>query len=290
MENGEEYRKKVNWILIYILFLNLAVVILKAIFGFLANSLSMLADALHSTFDSLSNIIGLIFIKIASKPPDPGHPYGHKKYETFATIIIAGFIFLTCFEVVQSAINRLIEKTTPEINAITVFVMITVLVINIFVSRYEHRRGVELNSPILITDSMHTKSDIYASISVLLGFIFIKLGFPYVDSLIALFIVFLIGKVGYGIIKSSSGVLCDTSAIAPAEIEKVVKKIRGVESCHKIRTRGSKNEIFVDLHIELDPSTPFKDAHTISHKVQEELKRKFPNIHDIVVHLEPKRL
>lgn len=279
---------KVKRTLVWVLIANLAVTVAKFIFGFLANSLSMMADAVHSLFDTLSNVIGLVAINISCKPPDREHPYGHRKYEMFATIIIAFFLFLTGFEIIQSAIGRLRFHVSPQISAITFSVMVVTLVINFFVSRYEHRIGHELDSSILVADSLHTKSDIYASISVILGFFAIRAGYPVVDSIIALFIVFLVGRTGYRIIKETSVSLVDTCVLDSKTIKIVVEKIPSVKSCHKIRARGTGSEIYVDLHITLAGATSLDKGHDISHQVAKKLKKEF-KVKDVLVHIEPEK-
>ncbi|MFH1125764.1 MAG: cation diffusion facilitator family transporter [Candidatus Altiarchaeota archaeon] len=285
----EESYKKVRWVLIYIFFLNIAVALIKLVFGLIANSLSMVADSFHSFFDSTSNIVGLIAVHISSKPPDKDHPYGHKKYEDFATIAIAALIFFACIEILQSAWGRLASNDYSPLNIqlITVVAMVVTLVINYLVARYEKRKGEELYSPFLEADSMHTQTDIYISLSVLGGFLVIQMGYPIMDPLIAIFIAFLIVKMGYRIIKQSSVVLCDTSMLDEAAVRKIVATVNGVENCHKIRTRGSKDNIYLDLHIWVKPDLPVGRAHEISHKVIDEIKRNFSGVKDVVVHVEP---
>ncbi|MBM3308694.1 MAG: cation transporter [Candidatus Altiarchaeales archaeon] len=288
MDEKEKYGK-ISGVLIYIFFLNIAVALIKFLFGLLAGSISMIADSFHSFFDSTSNIVGLIAIRIASKPPDKDHPYGHNKYENFATIAIAVLIFFASFEILKGAGSRLLsgDYSTLHISAITFTAMVITVVINYLVSKYERKKGVELASPFLEADSMHTRTDIYVSLSVLFGFLMVKLGYPVFDPVVAVFIVVLIVKMGYGIIKQSSVVLCDTSTLDEAKIYAVVLSVDGVEDCHKIRTRGSENNIYLDLHIKVGPNVPIKKAHEISHKVVDETKKKFSGIKDVVVHTEP---
>ncbi|MFH1789165.1 MAG: cation diffusion facilitator family transporter [Candidatus Altiarchaeota archaeon] len=282
----EDYAE-VKTTLVLVLVLNLIVTLAKAVFGILANSLSMIADSLHSLFDSTSNIIGLVAVERAGKPPDSDHPYGHRKYETFATLIIALLLLVTGFEILEGVAKRLMNPSTPNITIITFLVMVSTMIINHFVSRFEHERGLHLRSPILVADSQHTKADVYASLSVLAGFVAIKLGYSIFDSLIALLIVALIVRTGFRIIRDGSRTLCDTSPLNPRDISAFVSKIPGVFGCHKVRARGIDNEVFVDLHLLLSPQTPLKDAHALSHAVERKLKEEFGNIKDVVVHIEP---
>lgn len=282
----ETETKKVLWI---VLILNLVVTIGKFVFGILANSISMIADAVHSLFDTTSNIIGLVAISISSKPPDHEHPYGHRKYEMFATVLIAALLLLTGFEIMESSIRRILKPVEPNITSVTFFIMSITLVINFFVSRYEHKKGESLNSSILVADSMHTRSDVYASLAVILGFLAVKSGYPIMDPLIAVFVVSLILKTGYNIMKGSSAVLVDRSVIDPRQIIAIAKSVEGVKSCHRVRSRGTKKEAYIDLHIRCKSDTHIDKAHNISHRVEKKLKKEIKGICDITVHIEPEK-
>ncbi|MGB9937009.1 MAG: cation diffusion facilitator family transporter [Methanobacterium sp.] len=281
------YYLNVKRVLIIVLILNIFVAVIKGFYGSYTNSLSMISDGFHSFFDSTSNIIGLIGISIASRPPDTDHPYGYNKVETFASIGIAFLLFITCFELIQSAFNRYFTSQTPEITIFSFIIMITTIGINIGVSRYENKKGNQLGSSILISDSLHTRSDIYASISVILGFIVIELGYTFMDSIIAVFIAVLIALMGIRIIKQSSNVLIDKAPVDENQIKELVNSMDHIKGCHKIRTRGSKSFIFVDLHIILDSCYDLNDAHSIAHNVEKELKSSINGIQDVVVHVDP---
>jgi cation diffusion facilitator family transporter len=285
--DDKKYYSTVKRVLIIVLALNIVVTLAKGLYGWYTNSLSMISDSIHSFFDSTSNIIGIVGIIIASRPPDIRHPYGHSKYETFASIGVAVLLFITCFEIFQSAIGRFLNPTTPEINIISFLIMGITIAINIGVSVYENRKGHEIKSNILIADSLHTRSDIYVSLAVVLGFFVIQLGYAIADPIIAVIIAILIAKMGIEIIKESSGVLLDKTVVDEEIIKKIVNSNRGVEDSHKIRTRGSASHIYVDLHIILDSCYSLDDAHTIAHEVENSLKTRIPEIKDVVVHLDP---
>lgn len=285
--DDKKYYSTVKRVLIIILVFNIMVTLAKGLYGWYTNSLSMISDSIHSFFDSASNIIGIIGIIIASRPPDVQHPYGHNKFETFASIGIAVLLFITCFEILQSAIDRFLNPATPEISIISFLIMGITIAINIGVSVYENRKGHEIKSNILISDSLHTRSDIYVSLAVILGFILIKLGYVVADPIISIIISILIAKMGIEIIKESSGVLLDKKAIDKEIIKKIVNSNKRVEDCHKIRTRGSASHIYVDLHIILDSCYSLDEAHTIAHEVENDLKSSIHEIKDVVVHLDP---
>src|SRR5262245_8118655 len=137
--SNEDYRRGVRRVLLVTLALNLAVVAAKLAAGLLAGSLSVISDAIHSSVDSINNIVGLVVMKYATAEPDEEHPYGHAKFETLAAFVIAGFLFVTCYQITLSAIERIIADNAPapEITGLTIGVMVGTIICNIFVTVYE---------------------------------------------------------------------------------------------------------------------------------------------------------
>ena len=279
--------KKVQQVLVLVLFLNLAVAFAKIIYGTLTGTLSMTADGYHSLFDGVSNIVGLVGIFIASRPPDREHPYGHQKYETVASIFIAILLLFVGFEIFRNALDRFLVRSTPEVTALSFIIMLGTMGVNYLVTRYEHGKGAALRSQVLIADSMHTKSDIYVSFSVIVSLVAIRSGFPLLDPVIALLISFLIFRAGFRIMKESSRVLLDMSRLEEEEICNLVMGVEGVLGCHKIRTRGGMGDIWIDMHVLVRPDMSLEDAHLIAHRVSKMLKVEYKDVSDVVVHLEP---
>lgn len=278
---------KIRNILLVVLCLNWFVAILKVVVGYAIKSQSMLADGYHSFSDGASNIIGLIGIWFASFPRDKDHPYGHKKYETFASIGIALLLFIVCSNILRESFLRFLNPVLPQISMVSFMVIFATMLINFMVMRYEHREGIALGSDILVADAMHTRSDILTSFSVIAAFIFTKAGFPVFDSIFAVVISVFIGRAGLEILHRSSRILCDQAAIEPAAIRKIVTQIEEVKECHKIRTRGRRDDVHIDLHVLLEDDTPLKKAHQISYLIEETLKKNITGVTDVVVHIEP---
>lgn len=278
---------KIRKVLLLVLVLNLAVSFAKIIYGSITNTLSMQSDGYHSLFDGISNITGILGIHIASRPPDKKHPYGHQKYETLASVFIAVLLIFVAFEVIIQSIERFTRISSPEITTLSFVVMILTIGINLSVTTYEKRKGEELKSEVLVADSMHTRSDIYVSISVIAGLLAVKYGYPIVDPLIALVIAALICKAAFEIIRSSSGVLCDKAPLDENLICDIAKQVPGVLDCHKIRTRGGVGNYHIDLHIWVDPEMRVDKAHSMSHMVTDKLKENIDGVDDVVVHIEP---
>jgi cation diffusion facilitator family transporter len=279
---------RVQRTLVLVLILNLAVAAAKAIFGLMAGSVSMVADSLHSFFDSFANIVGIVSTHIAGQPPDRSHPYGHGKFETVGTLIIGAMLLLSAYLIVIEGLDRLISREIPAITGITVGVMVATILINIIVSTYERRRGKELKSQILIADSRHTASDIFVSLGVLGGFAAVRLGFPVADPLIAFGIALLIARMGVLILKDAGNVLTDATVVdCEDQIAKVVSSIDGVRGYHDFRCRGKPQELFADIHITVDPKISVAEGHAIAEEVVARIRTEVEGIEDMVVHVDP---
>ncbi|WP_292485191.1 cation diffusion facilitator family transporter [Methanohalobium sp.] len=279
--------RKVRIVLLQILVLNFVVALAKIIYGRLTNTLSMESDGYHSLIDGISNITGLVGIQIASRPPDKQHPYGYRKYETLSAIIISFFLILVGFEIITNAIGRFRADVSPDVTSISFAIMILTMIINFLVTRYEHKQGDELNSEVLIADSMHTKSDIFLSLSVIAGLVAIELGYPIIDPVISLIIAVVIFRAGYSIIRQNADTLLDTAQIDEEEICTLVKSVSGIKECHKIRSRGTNDTIQIDLHIKVRPDMRIDNAHSVAHDVERDLKNKYPGVKDVTIHIEP---
>ncbi len=279
--------KKVKKVLFYTLFLNIGVAVAKIAYGYIIDSISMMSDGFHSFFDGTSNIIGLVGIYIASQPPDANHPYGHRKFETLSTIAIAVLIFFAGFEILKKTYHSI---TAPHIIDVTLFsflIMGITLLVNIVVMTYETRKGHELHSDFLLADALHTKTDLFISLSVIISLIAAKMGYSAVDIIASLIITFFIAKMGLSILKSATEVLTDAAQINPDEIKEVVTPLKGIRGCHEIRTRGKTGAVNIDLHILVDPDVKTQESHDLAHSVEETIKKAFPSVIDVVVHIEP---
>ena len=286
---AQEHYVHIRRILIWVLFLNWFVALAKILYGLFSRTVSMTADGFHSLADGSSNIIGLIGIRLACQPKDKDHPYGHKKYETFFSLGIALFLFIVSVNLLREGIIRIYKPLTPQIDIKSFLVMIVTLGINLAVMNYEYKKGRLLQSDILVSDSMHTKADIFTSLSVIIALIAIKIGYPIIDPIATIIIALFIAHVGLDIVTYSSRILCDTAAIVEVKkIVDIVLGIPGVKTCHKIRTRGRPDDIHLDLHVQVNADMHVDKAHKISYAIEEALKKGIPEITDVVVHIEPK--
>lgn len=281
------YTAQVRKVLVCTLILNVLVAFAKVLYGFMTNSVAMMSDGFHSFFDGASNVIGLVGIWIASHPPDETHPYGHKKYETLFTIIIAVMLFTTCFEILKKVYESFHADHKTQVTVTSFVIMFVTMGVNTFVMIYERTKGKQLGSDFLIADAKHTKSDILVSFTVIASLIFSRLGYYYADVIVGLIITIFIARIGYEILKDASNVLVDTVCLNTRAVEQVVNNLDGVRGCHDIRTRGSQNSIYLDLHVLVARNLSTETSHGIADRIEETIKQEFPSVIDIVVHIEP---
>ena len=270
-----------------VLVLNLGVAFAKIVLGYSTGAVSILSDGFHSLTDSASNIVALIGVSIARRPPDENHPYGHRKYETMASLGITLFLVLVLFQVLAAAYDRFVNGGTPRVFPEGIAIMTTTLVINLFVVAYEGRAGRRLHSEVLLADARHTRSDVMTSIAVLGALFGVWLGYPIFDPIAAIVVAGFIGHACWDIAQEASRILSDEIVIAGDDVRAVVQSVPEVLGCHQIRTRGSADHAFMDLHVWLDGKTPLGSAHATSHVVKDRLMKRFPALADVVIHIEP---
>ncbi|WP_300380163.1 cation diffusion facilitator family transporter [Clostridium sp.] len=286
----ESNYKKVKFILLILLVANIVVAVSKISVGLIINSSSVMADGFHSISDSASNVIGIIGIALASKPKDKEHPYGHKKFETIASMFIGTMLLFISFNVIKSSINKLFNPSTLEVSIESLIIILITLFINIFVAVYENKQGHELSSQILIADSLHTKSDIFVSIGVLIALISVKLGLPPIIDTIASFVVALfILHASYEIFKDNISSLIDKVIVDKDIVVNILQEFTDIKDVHNIRSRGYKDHIFLDMHIKVDSNLSVEEAHSLVHKVEEVLSNKLGEKIDVIIHVEPNK-
>jgi cation diffusion facilitator family transporter len=275
-------------VLARVLFLNLAVAAAKIAFGYAGGAISILSDGFHSLTDAASNVVGLVAVRAAGRPPDANHPYGHRKYETVAAALVSVFLMVVVLEVVRNAYNHLTGRTPPpDITAAGFVVMLVTVAVNLGVIRYETRAAGRLGSELLMADAMQTRGDVWTSCTVIAALAGARLGLPILDPLAALVVAGFIGYAGYQIALVTTRILSDEMVISESDIEHEVNGVPGVLGCHHIRTRGSNDYVFLDLHVWLPGDMPLTDAHGISHIVKDRLMARYPQIVDAVIHIEP---
>ena len=285
MQSDYRQVKRVLWL---ILLANFIVALLKIVVGIAIRSTSMTADGFHSIADTTSNILGIIGIILASKPTDKEHPNGHSKFEVISGLFIGAMLLFLAGKIIVDALESFRNPVVPAITIESLIALFITLFINIFVSNYEYKMGKRLNSYILISDSLHTKSDIFVSIGVLVTLLGVKFGLPIIiDPIVSLVVAGFILYASYEIFKSTINVLVDKAIIDDKDVISVLYTFKEIKTYHNIRSRGSENNIYIDMHIMVDPNMTVENAHKLSHDIEDKIRKIVNENAQVIIHIEP---
>ena len=286
IENRSAAVVRVLW---QVLALNLIVAVAKIAFGYASGAISVLSDGFHSLTDAASNLVGLIGARAAARPPDPEHPYGHRKFETVAAAAVTIFLVVVFLEVLRNAFSHLVSGSgaAPAIASTGLVIMAATVGINLMVVTYESRAARRLGSELLLADATQTRGDVWTSFTVIGALAGAHLGVPILDPLGALIVSGFIAYAGFQIARATTRILSDRVVISESDIEREVMSVPGVVGCHQIRTRGSVDHVFLDLHVWLPPDMALTDAHHLSHVVKDHIMSRYPQIVDAIIHIEP---
>jgi cation diffusion facilitator family transporter len=285
---ADERRRAVRRVFLVTLALNAGVAIAKAVYGYASGSLSLATDSLHSILDASSNVLALFGLRWAAVPADARHPYGRHKIEILAALGIGVLIVVGLFEFAAAAIRGLVtHRPPPQIGIGGFAVVVATIAINLFVARYERRRARELHSALLGADARHTQSDIYASLAVVASFLATRAGLGWADSVATLLLVVLIGHAAWDVFRDNVPVLIDVAMVDPAGVAALAGSVAGGGSVHRVRSRGVRSAVELDLHLEVAPDMSVVEAHGLARRIESELKVKFPEVSDVIIHIEP---
>jgi cation diffusion facilitator family transporter len=268
---------------------NLVLSVVKAAVGFFAGSLALVADGIHSLSDLATDAVVLLGVLLGSKKADRSHPYGHGRAETFAGIIIALILIVVGGAMIYYATISIAkdEFTTPNIAVLAAAVIS--IVSKEWLYRITRRIAVKSHSPSLYANAWHHRSDALSSIAVAIGFIALEFGFGHGDQVAAIAVGLMIIWVGVTIIGNALRELTeaaiDTGTIE--HIEQIINSNSDIRHWHKLRTRTVGREVFLDLHILVDPELSVSAAHGISEKLEKSIDEQITRPINITVHIEP---
>lgn len=258
--------------------------------GIFSGSYALVSEGAHTLSDVATSIIAYIGFKIGQKPADDEHPIGHGRAEAIGGLIILLFLTLVAYEIMQGAIERLLNPsliTTPDVYAAIMAVL--GIMINFSVSEYIIKIGKEIRSPAIVADGKHQKTDIFSSIAVLTGVVVSNMGFPILDPLIGFVIGCLIIKTAYDIGKENIDNIMGKvpSEKLIKEIEKVANESINTNTAHDIKVDYLGAYATVTLHIELDGNMSLNESHKLAHTVQEKIVEEIPIVKSATVHTCP---
>jgi len=294
-ENIHVARKVVTatWVGIIV---NTLLTIMKAIGGILSGSKALIADALHSASDIVGSVVVLFAVKIAHRPPDKEHPYGHGKAENIASLIVAILLIIVGAEVSYSSIKIFFGETPVPPGKLALIIIIISIVIKEALFHYKYRLGKKYNSTALITEAWHHRSDSLSSLAALVGIGAAILGahfniqfLVYGDAIAGIAVSLIVIKVGYSLAKESSLVIME-KVLDDKETEPYIQtacSIDGVRRVDMIHARTHGSYVVIDLKIGIDPNISIEVGHNIGKRVKQHLMKEHSEIEDVLVHLNP---
>ncbi|MFZ9609981.1 MAG: cation diffusion facilitator family transporter [Methylococcales bacterium] len=264
--------------------------LIKISFGIFAQSAALIADGIHSLSDLLSDLLVITAVRLGSREADYEHPYGHRRFETIATVILGGSLVVIGGGITWSVMNRMAHpEHLPTPNVLGLGIAALSILINEWLYRYTKAIARKTRSKLLLANAWHQRSDAISSLVVLFGIGAVILGYPLADAIAAIVVALMVVKIGLNLIFDSIKELVDTS-LPPklvAEIRTTIMAIDGVEGIHLLRTRQMGEDALIDAHIVVDPRITVSEGHAIGDNVRDELINCFDGIMDVLVHVDP---
>jgi cation diffusion facilitator family transporter len=283
----ETRTRGIRRVLTVVLGLNIAVACAKLGYGLWTGSVAMSADGAQSFLDGMSNIVGLASVAIAARPPDEEHHYGHDRYETLASLIIAMMMAVSVIEIVRGAIGQIIGGADPRVDIGSFLVLFSTMAVNLAVWWWEGREATRLNSDFLAADARHTLSDVAVSFGVVTGLIGVRAGIGQADALVSLAIAGLIGWAAWTILRDASLVLTDATNANPRVLMAAILSTSGVRTAHKLRARSMGGRMLVEVDITVDPHLRVDQAHDVATAVERSVRTVAGRSAQAIVHVEP---
>ncbi|MDB2085255.1 cation diffusion facilitator family transporter [Clostridium paraputrificum] len=267
---------------------NFILAFIKILIGFIARSTAMLADGMHSLSDVVTTIGVIIGLNLSHKEADKSHPYGHERIESITSLFLSTVLFLVAISIGYSGIIKIINHNyvTPGFSAI--IAAITSIIVKELMYWYTIKYANEINSPSLKADAWHHRSDALSSIGALIGIAGARMGYPFLDPLVAIIIALVIIKVAFDICKQSIAQLIDEAA-SEDDVQVIIDKINSIDGIYEIKnlkTRQHSNRLYVDVDISVDATLTVEEGHNIAsyvHNLIEEDSR----IKHCMVHVNP---
>lgn len=290
MDEGDSRYKEIRKVTLIGSAIDLALAVLKLIFGFLANSQALIADGIHSLSDLATDFMVLFAAKHGSRDADETHPYGHGRFETLATVALGISLMVVAAGIAWDAIDRLFnpeELLQPGIWALAVAILSVLS--KEWIYHYTMRVAKKLKSGMLKANAWHSRTDAISSIVVVIGVGGTMAGLEYLDSIAAVLVGAMVAKIGWDLAWQSVHELVDT-ALDPERVELIRKEILGVggvRELHMLRTRLMGGDALVDVHVIVDPKLSVSEGHYIGEKVRKRLIQEIEEVTDVMVHVDP---
>lgn len=279
---------------VYSILLNLSMAIIKWVAGVLGNSYALIADAIESTADVFSSTLVLVGLKASTKPPDENHPYGHGRIEALSTFSVVGFLLISATVIAYESIHNI--RTPHEgPKAFTLYVLIGIIIFKELSFQYVKKKSIETNSPSLMADAWHHRSDAITSILAFIGIsiaLILGEGYENADDWAALIAAFIIAYNAYKIFRPVLGEITDEQLYDDLidQIREIATKVPGVIATEKCHVRKMGMVYYVDLHMIVKSNISVMEGHKIGHDLKDEIQKQIPEVADVLVHTEPDTL
>lgn len=262
---------------------------IKIVGGYFYHSHALVADGVHSFSDLLTDFMVVFASKYGSQDADASHPYGHQRIETAATLLLAVLLILAGAGIAWDSFDELINYAVEKPGLFALPIAMLSIVANEGLFHYTHHIGKRIQSPLIIANAWHHRSDAASSIVVALGLLGSLFGFSYLDAIAAIIVGFMIIKMGMSYGWNSVKELVD-SAVEPSMLEKIkqiIQAVDGVEKIHQLRSRSMGGDIFIDVHILVNPYISVSEGHYIAQHVDKILVEQLDAVKDVTVHVDP---
>lgn len=275
---------------------NIALMIFKFIAGFVGHSPAMIADAVHSLSDFVTDIIVLVFVSVSAKPQDRSHDYGHGKFETIATLFIGLALIAAAIGIIVSGVMALIDWAGgADLKApglLALWAALLSIVVKEVLYQYTVYKGKRLNSQAVVANAWHHRSDAFSSIAAAIGIggsILLGDRWTVLDPIASIVVGLFLVNVAMGLLRTSISELTEGSLPQETEqeIEDIITSFPEISEPHNMRTRRIGNHIAIEAHIRMDGNMPLRDVHNITSQVEQRLKERFGNETHITLHMEP---
>lgn len=263
--------------------------IIKVMGGFFFHSHALIADGVHSFSDLLTDCMVVFASKYGSQDADESHPYGHQRIETAATLLLAVLLILAGAGIAWDSLDELIHSAVEKPGWFALPIALLSIAANEGLFHYTHHVGLRIQSSLIIANAWHHRSDAASSIVVAIGLLGSILGFSYLDALAAVIVGCMIIKMGMSYGWNSVKELVD-SAVEPQMLEKIIHIIQavdGVEKIHQLRSRSMGGDIYIDVHILVNPYISVSEGHYIAQHVDKALVEQLDAVKDVTVHVDP---
>jgi cation diffusion facilitator family transporter len=262
----------------------------KVLVGYIGNSQALIADGIHSLSDLITDILVLVATKQSAQAADEGHPYGHDRIQTLVSLALAGSLGIIAIVIAWDAVIRIVS---PESLLQPGFWPLAVAAISVVSKegyfQYVVRHPSTATSRMLYANAWHSRSDALSSLAVIVGVGGVLAGFAWADAFAAIVVAGLLLVVAYRIGREGAEELIDSAAspVLNANMRKTILSIEGVRDSHELRTRRMADKVLADVHIRVDPLISVSEGHRIGDEVMDTLKTRFPEVGDVVVHIDP---